>query len=199
MTREDFLEKYWNFYLMLERKFVASLQYVELDERNYSTFSMEYVSQILNIGSEIEVVIKELLDIPQTERKNITDYIRGLETKYSDIFSRKIKVKKYEIAPFDGLDKEKPSDLFWWKAYNEVKHGRGINFENANLKNTITLLATLYLLEMYLLKKCITEEEPDIVDKETELFSIIDWQTKCLPINRTHMKLEGTTLHFNTP
>lgn len=199
MTRADFLEKYWRFYLMLEKKFVDSLQYVELDKRNYGTFSMEYVSQMLNIGSEIEVVLKELLNIPQKQETGIRKYIMELDINHNDIFARKIRVRKYEINPFDGLNKEKPKELYWWKAYNEVKHGRGANFKNANLKNTVTMLATLYLLEMYLLKKCITDDDPDIVDKETELFRIVDWQTQCFSMNRTHMKLNGTMLQFNMP
>ena len=61
MTRQEFMERHWRFYSMLEDKFTNTLQYVELDERNFQTFSMEFVSQIREIGSEIDVVLKELL------------------------------------------------------------------------------------------------------------------------------------------
>lgn len=60
---------------MLEEKFTNALRYVELDEKNFETFSMEFVSQIREIGSEIDIVLKELLDFSQDERKNISDYV----------------------------------------------------------------------------------------------------------------------------
>ena len=198
MTRQEFMERHWRFYSMLEDKFTNTLQYVELDERNFQTFSMEFVSQIREIGSEIDVVLKELLGYAQDDRKNIADYIKGIEETYPDMFQRKIMTQKLTIIPFDNLNKEKPSELLWWKAYNDVKHGRVLNFKEANLQNTLLLLATLYLFEMYLLKKSIKENESDIVEKDSGLFRILDWKTKYMPLNRMFAKIEDETPGYYT-
>ena len=40
MTREEFLYDYWAYYLMLERKFMHTLDYVSLHTDNESAYSM---------------------------------------------------------------------------------------------------------------------------------------------------------------
>lgn len=194
MTRQEFMEKHWRFYSMLEEKFTNALRYVELDEKNFETFSMEFVSQIREIGSEIDIVLKELLNFSQDERKNISDYVGEIDKKYPDMFNRKIMTQNLTITPFDGLDKEKPAELEWWKAYNHIKHGRVLNYKEANLQNTLLMLATLYMLEMYLLKKSVKENESDIVEKDSGLFRILDWKTNYLPLNRMSAKISDETL-----
>lgn len=42
MTRQEFLKDYWQYYLMLEKQFVNTLQYVDLDNNNFTTFSNQY-------------------------------------------------------------------------------------------------------------------------------------------------------------
>lgn len=177
MIKEEFLEKHWRFYRMLEKRFINTLQYIELDKQNFDTFSMEFVSQIREIGSEIDIVLKELLGYGQEKRTTIAHYIKGLEQQYPEIFNRKLLVRGIEIIPFENLDKKNPSKLFWWEVYNDIKHGRTLNYKKANMKNTLVMLATLYLLEMYLLKKSIQEDESDIVNDDIAFFRIVDWTT----------------------
>lgn len=43
MTRKEFLQHYWRYYLVLEEKFKNTLNYIELDWQNAGTFSNEYV------------------------------------------------------------------------------------------------------------------------------------------------------------
>lgn len=196
MTKQKFIERHWRFYLMLERRFTETLQYVELDKRNFDTFSMEFASQIREIGSEIDIVFKELLGFSQGERKNINDYINGIEQKHEDMFDRKILVKDISITPFENLNKRKPSELEWWKAYNDIKHGRVANYQEANLKNVLMLLSVLYLLEMYLFKESITEDETDIVKKDSEIFRIDGWKNKYLPLNDMVASISNGTLEI---
>ena len=42
MTRKEFLQHYWRYYLVLEEKFKNTLNYIELDWQNAGTFSNEY-------------------------------------------------------------------------------------------------------------------------------------------------------------
>ena len=40
MTRKEFLQHYWRYYLVLEEKFKNTLNYIELDWQNAGTFLM---------------------------------------------------------------------------------------------------------------------------------------------------------------
>ncbi|MGL4284600.1 hypothetical protein [Eubacterium aggregans] len=39
LTRNEFMKQFWDYYLLLEEEFIQSLEYVELDKRNFGTFS----------------------------------------------------------------------------------------------------------------------------------------------------------------
>jgi hypothetical protein len=58
MTRKDFLQRYWSYYLILEEKFRITLNYVELDERNAFSFSNEYALLLQSIGAELDNFFK---------------------------------------------------------------------------------------------------------------------------------------------
>ena len=51
------------------------------------------------------------------------------------------------LIPWEDWNKSKNPD--WWKSYNNVKHKRNDNFQNANLKNTINAVAGLFCLVLY--------------------------------------------------
>ena len=67
--RSIFLKNYWRYYLLLERRFQDCEQYVEISEENYKTYSMEFVNLILSIGSEVDVVLKEMCGFKQEEKR----------------------------------------------------------------------------------------------------------------------------------
>ena len=60
MTCNDFLKSYWRHYIMIENEFIKTTEYVDFDVDNYKTFSQMYLKLILECGSEIDVVFKEL-------------------------------------------------------------------------------------------------------------------------------------------
>lgn len=71
MSIEEFTRKYWKYYLMLESKFIKTINYVELDKENFCTFSNEYVLLIQAIGAELDDIFKILCDIyPIEENEN---------------------------------------------------------------------------------------------------------------------------------
>lgn len=67
MTRKEFMTNCWRFYLMLEKRFLDTTQYVELHHENFSTFSLEYVNLLQSIGSELDVFMKVVCDFEQTD------------------------------------------------------------------------------------------------------------------------------------
>ena len=53
MRRQDFLNNFGGYYLMLEKKLTTTFNYVELSTSNFSTFSNEYALLIQSIGAEL--------------------------------------------------------------------------------------------------------------------------------------------------
>ena len=82
--------------------------------------------------------------------------------------------------PFEGWTSDAAArSLEWWESYNSVKHGRSMNYKQANLKNVLHALAALYLLEMYRIKEISQDEvEPDVPLEKSALFEIQEWNTK---------------------
>lgn len=181
MTVNIFVDKFWRYYLILEERFENSTRYVELNADNFSTYSIDFVNQIQMIGSEIDVIMKSMSGFNATDRKNIKDYATVILSDYPDIVNWEVKVREISYKPFEGWNiANAASSLSWWESYNNVKHGRDGNFKEASLKNALYALMGLYLLEMLYFKKLADEEDvPDVLDKESEMFSIVGWNSRC--------------------
>lgn len=176
---------------MLEQRFCETTRYVELTEDNYGTYSLEYVNELQSIGSEIDVLMKILCGFSQNERKSISDYCSKILEKYPDIIEREVNVETLDdsVIPFKEWDKkEAAKSLDWWTAYNDIKHGRVLNIKSASLKNVLDSLAALYILEMYYLKEVARQnKELDIPNKDSEIFSLLGWETKYISsVNVVH-------------
>lgn len=169
MNDLDFTNSYWKNYILLEKEFAATLNYVSLDMDNYSTFSSSYLKLILQIGSEIDVVTKALCNYYDETKapENMNAYKDILMEHESDFYNIEVKIisarNKYSIKPWEaweiqdiGTNVNNPT---WWKVYNKVKHHRnsigticGIEkeyFKFANLEYTLFALAGLYQLLIY--------------------------------------------------
>ena len=158
--------------MILEEKFDNLTKYIEPDEKNYEVFSLELVNQLQAICSEMDVIMKEICGISQTERKNITDYCKVIMEKYPNITSYEARCYDLNCKPFDGWCQDQPAEsLFWWKTYNNIKHGRVTNFRDANFKAVLYALAALCLLELLYLKS-ITDGKNilDRPDHESKIF-----------------------------
>lgn len=154
MTRDELEREYWRLYCLLEKRFGEITRYVELAEDNYSTYSLELVSLLREIGSEIDVIMKVLCGIDDNSRADMNTYSKKILEKYLDICERKVSGRGIKITPFMGWNKEEPAiSLEWWNAYNAIKHGRVTNFKKANLKNVFYALGALCILNNYLLIK----------------------------------------------
>ena len=182
MERETFLQNYWNYYLVLENRFINAVNYVALNSDNYNTYSFEFVNLILLIGSELDVVMKYLSGIPEGTRANIQNYAGDILATYPEIVTREVKIQGMAdtCKPFEGWNVDHPADsLVGWNAYNSVKHGRVSNLKEAKLINVLNLLACLYVIENYVLKDVAEENDDiDIPDQDSKLFVLKDWKRK---------------------
>lgn len=157
MTENEFINLYWKQYIMLEKEFRNTVNYVALDYINFETYSDAYIKLLIQIGSEVDIVSKALCKEINTSSKaqNIEQYRSEIISYFPDFYNVLVKGEKIDYVPWDSW--KKPSSPEWWKKYNAVKHNRNgnedgakENYKYANLKNTINALAGLYQIELFL-------------------------------------------------
>lgn len=182
MTYDEFIRTYWHYYLSLENKFIDTINYVELCEDNFNTYSNTYIMLLQAIGSELNALFKELCHFDKSENKNIKDFVERILNDFPEIVEFEIKVIGYDISfkPFKGWNVDRPSkSLEWWEAYNQIKHNRIESIKVASLKNVIYSLSGLMLLNMKLCKDIYqTEQHRDNPKQRSSLFQIVGWDFK---------------------
>ena len=164
MTCDEFILLYWKHYISLEKEFLSCVEYVEIDDINYNTYSVNYSKLLLEICSEIDVVLKmycKMLD-SSFNKRNIKGYHDLILQERPNMINEKIKVinKNIDLLPFIEwiTPNQNPT---WWNVYNKIKHERtskimvnGVKMESykfGNLFNVINALSGLYeiLILMY--------------------------------------------------
>ncbi len=144
--------KHWEYLVTLDDDLDKVSRFIEIDEKNFTTFSIELVRILLAAGSEIDVVAKVLCESINSAGTycNIDDYRNSIVSEYQKLPTMVIDVPQYgiEITPWKNWASEINPD--WWKAYNNVKHERHRYFEKANLENTINAVSGLFLLVLCL-------------------------------------------------
>lgn len=58
----DFNKKIFSMYKIIEKDFIETIRYVELDEKNFNCFSNEYAIQLLTINSEFDTLMKYIIE-----------------------------------------------------------------------------------------------------------------------------------------
>jgi len=198
MTREEFCESHWVYYLMLEKDFLEIERYISFElGNNYlynnaskktkaiansKCYSNEFIKQYQIICSEVDVILKTICQEINGDSvsNNMEAYTEEVLDQWSDIVNQKVKVRGIELQPFMNWSRKpqyKSPD--WWTPYNGVKHQRLQNYKNANLKNTMNALAGLYILEQYLAKylgdKTGNRDVPNDISK---LFEMVNFNTR---------------------
>lgn len=153
----------WRIFLALERDFLSTQDFVDIDKRNANTFSIKYRSIILQACSEIEKIYNKIFEIIRLERKNeegqeiklpnMHEFLSAISKRYAnDLYEMSILMPFYEkydnnIKPWKtcidsaGIFKGVPR---FWAAYNDIKHNGKL--EKATMKNAIEAMAGLFSL-----------------------------------------------------
>lgn len=193
MNNTELTKNYWNYYLTLEKRFLSTSNYVELDSRNLNTFSNEFAQLLHSVGAELDNFFKVYCGYNLTDRKTIADYAAFIFSSYPEIKEQKMKVidSDIELQPFKDWDQSQPAQsLSWWKAFDQIKHNRYGNFEKANLDNLINTLSALFLLEMKCFQRFSTKNatgvstEPDVPSRQSELFVLESWSFQYIPVGK---------------
>lgn len=190
MTDNIFMNLYWKQFLMIEKEFRKSLQYVALSDENGDSYSDFFAKILLQIGSEVDVVAKVLCKEINGRScpDDICKYRNEILLRHPEIESISIKCEGFTVVPWMNWSSASP---VWWKVYNGVKHNRAEvetyenvtkeNYRFANLRNTVSALAGLYLLELYLYDQVVdADPHTDTPVPGSRLFRAIDngWENK---------------------
>ncbi len=173
----NFINCYWQYYLKLENDLLITENYLTIHNENKKAFSIAYLQLYLSIGSEIDVLAKEISKEIDSSFKGeeIQEYCKTITGYIPNITKEKISIIYRDFdtivpwTPWDfeeGVNKKgkkyiKSKDTpKWWKSYNKIKHNRTSYVSNrdnsekkyyqlADQENIISALAGLYVLEMY--------------------------------------------------
>ncbi len=159
------------YYDTLEADFVAATRYVELDERNLGTFSIEFVRLLVSICAEVEITSKLLCQHfePEFKSRFFPPLVKKLDELVPGLKTLKLKATplKEPLKPWDDISEAdgRGSVPKWWTAYNKIKHSRHISYDYANLGNVVHSLAGLYCILMYLSYLEVGKDSPNIPSK----------------------------------
>ncbi len=94
MDSNRFNKLFWKHYIILEEDFKSTQRYVELSEDNFETFSVEYTRLLQSIGSEFDVVCREVCRYYGFyNKKNIKDYSSVIISKFINITNENVMIK----------------------------------------------------------------------------------------------------------
>lgn len=173
MNRQELENRYWNYYKHIEELFMETHKYVYFDKDNYNVYSYAYISLLLVIGSEIDVLFKEICGYPGDKNKNMGHYKQDILSKISDLESQEVEITYFglNILPFQDLKSE--HGMTWWKNYNFVKHDRQTSIKLANLETVLYALAALFLLNRFEISNNLGKGVYQLMNK-SKLFKIKD-------------------------
>lgn len=145
-------------YSAITRDLVTLCEYIDPSDANKSTYSHRTYELFLRTCTELENLWKYILrdkQHPVKERDWDIFQYREIENQYGVTLSNKEvafvywKPDPYQnyAKPFDGWHtaQKGQSPLAWYKAYNEVKHDREMNFGKASLENVILSISALHV------------------------------------------------------
>lgn len=197
MIREEFIDTFWDYYLVLEQDFLSTERYVSFDLgdnylydggtpkklENSRCFSVEFAKQYQTICSEIDVILKAICGElnAKLSKENICEYTKAILNNnfWKSIVSQEVEFKKIKLQPFKNWSENPYQSPDWWSLYNDVKHNRAVKYQDANLKNVLNSLAGLYILENYLVKYIGDRDDSrDVPDDMSKIFTMVNWSTK---------------------
>lgn len=139
---------HWNYYSALESDVVQLARFVELDQSNYNTHSIEIVRIYLAGCSEVDVIAKLLCNTvyPASTARKIDEYRKMLRGPFPEIERTEVTVPRYGLTLLPWSDWEHDQTPRWWSDYQLVKHQRAEYFSRGNLENVLNSVAGLLIL-----------------------------------------------------
>jgi hypothetical protein len=169
---------FWEFFLAIEGDLTKTTRFVEFNEENFKTYSVEFARILLSASSEVEVLFKELCSIikhnespEKIKNMNMKSLQEIITTKYPKFYTIEVLIPQYDIVRKPWKEWAPNSDRIpqWWNSYNNVKHYRGEHYSEANLENAIDSVAALFAVVLYFLREKDNKDFPTPFPKILEL------------------------------
>ncbi|MBS1057908.1 MULTISPECIES: hypothetical protein [Gluconobacter] len=141
-----------NIYSDLEEIF----RYIEPNFRNFHTYSHKLRELLMISCTEVECIMRMICDdnveeedIPRNNFYKTGDYFNLKEAMKLGEWS--LTLKNYSglppLKPFEPWSKDEPTkSLFWYDAYNKVKHHRERNIGESTLLNVLNAVSAIHIL-----------------------------------------------------
>jgi hypothetical protein len=129
---------------------VRLARFIEFDKRNYATFSLENGRLLLAACTEIEAMLKQLCFHvePKIKAERIDQYFSVVSQHFSDLFEASAGSPAHDISfkPWNEWKALMGRAPRWWKAHQNLKHGRHVCFQEASLENLLNAVAALEIV-----------------------------------------------------
>ncbi|MCD8396006.1 MAG: hypothetical protein LUD12_02250 [Lachnospiraceae bacterium] len=174
MTEKEVLH-YWNYFCSLTRRLQNTTQYVDhradnngnLKNGNVCSFEFQQIITLAaiefeNVSKIICLEIDPDFNYKSSSIKNIT---KKILKEYPLITETEIDSDYQMLKPLEGWHigkdkkdeegkegKDKVFGLEWWNDNTDLKHQAFIRFDSATLKNAVSSVASLMVMELYLMQ-----------------------------------------------
>lgn len=163
MDQNEYLQ-HWNYFCSLSSDLENTKDYVfhglssENGDKPYmihgNVYSDRFKQIIILAASEFEIVSKALCTLRGENAQNIVDISRVLLRSFPNMIQSEIMTAFYTGTPLNGWSVDADNrvlGLDWWRAYNSLKHNEVDSYKNATLENAVLSLASLYIVDLYLM------------------------------------------------
>ena len=180
----------WNYYLSLKKELEVVSDYIEFEEANYQTYSIELAKLLMAASSRVDVVLKQLCNTlnPEGKHENINNYrVTIKQYLQADFLAEKVSISRHglELDPWSNWRMHEERNPDWWNAYNDVKHQRNAEFPKATLKNALNAMSALLISILYL--RAVEWIHPDLENISNAVSHAIDETNP----GDTFMQLDG--------
>ncbi|MBL8447327.1 MAG: hypothetical protein JNJ44_07935, partial [Zoogloeaceae bacterium] len=146
--------EHWNYFLTLEEDIDRLARYLQPTQANFAAYSIEMARILMVAAAEIDVVAKQLcrnID-EKSNAKTIDKYREKIVAKFPRITDAGVTLPRFGLTLQPWGQWKSANSPSWWGAYNNVKHHRHTNFEDANLENCLNAAAALFVLLLFFYK-----------------------------------------------
>ena len=141
MDPQEYIQ-HWNYYCSLAARFDGTKDYL------YHGFCQNEDGRSLMIHGD-----KAICQANGEKARNIKSITNILLKHFPNLPKTEIMTPFCTATPLQDwrVEEDKVFGLDWWKAYNPLKHNETDSYRKATLENAFLSVATLYILNLYLM------------------------------------------------
>ena len=153
IQRREYINYYWEPYMLSENEFLSIVDYVALRDCNLNTSSEKLIRCLLSTCELFESTMKAMYDL--SGKSSFDEYLKKMMSDTSFNMDVRMHLRRGMLTTsFQPFVEAKPGNApLWWSAHNKVKHDRTTAFDAGNLQNCILALAALYYANCQFVKK----------------------------------------------